>query len=165
MTLYELTGQMLQLQNILEEEDNADYVQTVLDTMEGLDFEIEQKADGYARIIRNLTANIEGLKAEIKRMTNREKALENNIVSLKDRLEKSMIALGKEKFKTELFSFNIQNNPPRVVIDDYAKIPAEFLIAQEPKIDSRAIKEFLSETDNKKSFFAHLEQGRSLRIR
>ena len=76
-----------------------------------------------------------------------------------------MIQTGKEKFKTELFSFGIQNNPPKVVIDDYSKIPAEYLIEQEPKIDNKSIKEFLQKTDDQRSFFAHLEQGRSLRIR
>lgn len=164
-TLYEVTGQLLSLQDSLATETDLAAVTIIMDTMEGLDFEFEAKADGYAKIIRNLTSDVEGLKAEIDRLQSRKKTLENNISALKNRLEDSMIQTGKEKFKTELFSFGIQNNPPKVVIDDYSKIPAEYLIEQEPKIDNKSIKEFLQKTDDQRSFFAHLEQGRSLRIR
>lgn len=164
-TLYELTGQMLQLQDILAEEDNEEYVQTVLDTMEGLDFEIELKADNYARIIRNLTADVEGLKTEIDRLSSRKKSVENNIAALKTRLEYSMIQLGKEKFKTELFSFGIQNNPPKVVIDEPDLIPSAYLIPQPPKPDVAKIKEYLNGEGKGFELWAHIEQGRSLRIR
>ena len=165
-TLYELTGQMLQLQDILAEEDNEEYVQTVLDTMEGIDFEFELKADNYARIIRNLTADVEGLKTEIDRLSSRKKSVENNIAALKTRLEYSMIQLGKEKFKTELFSFGIQNNPPSVVMDEQylENIPAEYLIPQEPKIDRKKIKEDIQAGKDLKGI-AHLAQSRSIRIR
>lgn len=165
-TLYELTGQMLQLQAILEEEDDQERVKTVLDTMEGLDYEIELKADGYAKIIRNLSADVEGLKAEIDRLTRRKKALENNIAALKSRLEESMILTGKEKFKTQLFSFNIQNNPAKVVIDEPDLIPSAYLIPQPPKPDLAKIKEYLYTAPMKGyELWAHMEQGKSLRIR
>lgn len=164
-SLYELTGQMLQLQAILEEEDDQDRVKTVLDTMEGLDYEIELKADGYAKIIRNLSADVEGLKAEIDRLTRRKKALENNIAALKSRLEESMILTGKEKFKTQLFSFSVQNNPPKVVIDDPDLIPSAYLIPQPPKPDLAKIKEYLQGEGKGFDLWAHMEQGKSLRIR
>jgi len=77
-------------------------------------------------------------------------------------LQDAMILTGKEKFKTELFSFGIQNNPASVVIDDPTSIPAEFLIPQEPKVDKKSIKEFLKDND---ANWCHLEQSRSIRIR
>ena len=133
-----------------------------MDTMEGLDFEFEAKADGYAKIIRNLTSDVEGLKAEIERLQSRKRTIENNITALKNRLEDSMIQTGKEKFKTELFSFNIQANPASVVIDDPTSIPSEFLIPQEPKVDKKAIKDFLKDNE---APWSHLEVNRGLRIR
>lgn len=165
-SLYELTGQFLQLQDILESEEDPDVVATAMDTMEGLEFEIEMKADNYARIIRNLTSDIEGLKTEIERLNNRKKSLENNITYLKNRLQDSMTQVGKEKFKTELFSFNIQNNPAAVVMDEQyiENLPERFLIQQEPKIDRKAIKEAIQSGENLEGI-AHLEQSRSLRIR
>jgi len=160
--LYELKNEWLGLLDLLEMGADPEVVET---TLEGLDAEIEIKADNYARIIRQLEADIAGLKTEIDRMMERKRVLENNIARLKANLQDTMIITGKEKFKTDLFSFGIQNNPPKVIIDDYSKIPAEYLITQEPKVDNKSIKEFLQKTDDQRSSFAHLEQGRSLRIR
>lgn len=161
-SLYELKNEWLGLLDLLEMGADPEVVEA---TLEGLDAEIEVKADNYARIIRQLEADIAGLKTEIDRMMERKRVLENNITRLKANLQDTMIITGKERFKTDLFSFGIQNNPPKVVIDDYSKIPAEYLIEQEPKVDNKSIKEFLQKTDDQRSFFAHLEQGRSLRIR
>ena len=46
-SLYELTGQMAYLYQLLEDPEAED--QVILDTMQGIDFEIEEKADGYAK--------------------------------------------------------------------------------------------------------------------
>ena len=77
-------------------------------------------------------------------------------------LERAMQLTGKTKFKTELFGFSIQKNPPAVVIDNEEDIPKEYYIPQDPKLDRTAIKKFLK--DNEVSW-AHLQQGESLRIR
>ena len=47
-TLYEVTGQLLSLQVSLATETDLAAVTIIMDTMEGLDFEFEAKADGYA---------------------------------------------------------------------------------------------------------------------
>ena len=158
-SLYELKGQYLELLSMMEE--GADE-ETIKDTLEGIEGEIEVKADNYARIIRQLESDANGLKTEIERMTDRKRALENHVSYLKNNLQDAMILTGKEKFKTELFSFGIQNNVPSVVIDDPTSIPTEFLIQQEPKVDKKAIKEYLKNNDVS---WSHLEQTRSLRIR
>lgn len=49
MKLYELTGQYLTLQEMVEDETVDSEV--LRDTMKGLDGEIEEKADAYASII------------------------------------------------------------------------------------------------------------------
>jgi hypothetical protein len=81
---------------------------------------------------------------------------------MKEALQNAMFITGKTKFKTDLFNFNIQKNPPRLVIDKPEEVPEEYLIPQEPKIDTKAIKEILKEH---KLPFARLEQSESLRIR
>lgn len=163
MTLYELTNDWLQLMTLLEEGADEDVIN---DTLEGLDYEIEQKADGYARVIRNIEADIAGLKTEIDRMTNRKKVLENNITRLKANLQNTMIITGKEKFKTDLFSFNIQANPAAVIMDEQylENIPEEYLIPQEPKLDKKKLAADLKAGVDLEGI-AHLEQSRSLRIR
>ena len=63
--LYELTGEFLELMDMI---DDPEVDQEMLqDTLEGIDYEIELKADGYAKIIRNLESDVEGIKNEVKR--------------------------------------------------------------------------------------------------
>ena len=157
-TLYELTGQFQQL---LEMAETGDIEPDILkDTLDGIDGEIEIKADGYAKVIRELDGRVLMLKSEIERLSGKKSSIENNIKTMKESLENAMKITGKIKFKTGLFSFNIQNNPPRLIIDK--DVPEEFLIPQPPKVDNARIKQLLKEQELD---FAHLEVGQSLRIR
>jgi hypothetical protein len=78
-----------------------------------------------------------------------------------------MEATGKTKFKTQLFSFNVQNNPASVVMDeqDVANIPERFLKHKDPEIDRKAIKDAIKAGDEDAMDIAHLEQTRGLRIK
>ena len=59
MRLYELTEQYQILQDMAYDPEVDE--QTLRDTMEGLWGEIEEKADGYAKIITGMKADIEAL--------------------------------------------------------------------------------------------------------
>ena len=161
MTLYEITGQFVELLTWAEDPDVDE--QAFQDTLESLTAEIEEKADGYAKIIRQLQGEVEAIKAEVDRLTNRKTAIENHITFMKKNLEQSMIATGKEKFKTELFSFNIQNNPASVVLDvDEDMVPDQYSVITK-KVDKKGILQAIK--NGEEIEFAHLEQSRSLRIR
>ncbi len=136
--LYELTEDYLAVMDMLQD-DTID-IETIMDTLEGIEGEIEQKADNYAKIIRMLKGEIDVLKAEEERINSRRKTVENNVKRLEKSLERSMIVIDKKKFKTSLFSFSIQKNPPTVaVIGDADDIPREFYIPQEPVLDKRSL--------------------------
>ena len=79
---------------------------------------------------------------------------------------KAMILTGKTKFKTELFSFNVQKNPVAVVIDEQyiENIPEEYLIPQDPKVDKQKLKDDLKAGRDLEGI-AHLEQTVGVRIR
>ena len=158
-SLYELTGEMLSLMDMVSDPDVDE--QTLADTMESLHYEIEEKADGYAKIIQSLKAQVEGLKGEIERLQNRKRTIENNIDRLKLNLEGSMRAIGKLKFKTDLFSFGIQKNPMTVEIT--GDVPKKFLIEQEPKVDKKALIDFVKA--NGDTSYAKKVQTEGLRIR
>ena len=83
-TLYELTGDYLQLMNMLYD-DNED-TECILDTLEGVDYEIEEKANSYAIIMDSFQADIDHLDKEIKRLQKKKKTYENRIKGLKFRL-------------------------------------------------------------------------------
>lgn len=161
MTLYEMTEDYKYLLSLAEDPDTDPEV--LADTLEAMDGEIEYKADGYAKVIRQLEYDSAALDSEMKRIRNRKTSLDRNIIRMKQALKDSMEAIGKTKFKTELFSFGIQKNKASVVIDDWKLLPPDFLKVQDPVPDKTAIYECLR--DGFELNGAHLEQTTSLRIR
>lgn len=126
-TLYEITGDYLRLLEMLEEDENLD-PQAFADTLEGIEGEFEIKADGYARVLKELTSEAGKYDVEIQRMTARRDSLNNRSKMLKQHLYESMKATGKLKFRTDLFSFGIQKNgglqPVEIVPD--VSVPLEY---------------------------------------
>jgi hypothetical protein len=163
-TLYELKGQFKELLEMIEQGEYDE--QTLKDTLEGIDGEIEIKADGYAKIIKEIEGYSSTLKAEITRLTSKKIAYESNIKAMKQNLETAMKETGKTKFKTELFSFGIQKNGglrALTILDDVKNIPNDYLTIPSPVPNNEAIRELLKEQEVP---WAKLEpQGESLRIR
>lgn len=164
MTLYELTEDYMNLLELAEDPDIDE--QAFNDTLEGIEGALEDKAEGYAKVIRTLEGDAAACDAESKRLRNKKQTIENNIKRMKAALQCAMQITGKTKFKTSLFSFGIQKNPAAVVIDEehLENIPDRFLIPQDPQIDKKAIKEALKAGEDLEGI-AHLEQTESLRIR
>ena len=164
MNLYELTSEFLQLQQMLEDPDMES--QLLADTMEAIEGEIEWKADNYAKVIKNMEASIDAIKKEQERLSNKKSILEGSIQRLKDNLQNAMYATGKTKFKTDLFSFNIQKNGgslPVIVDVETEKLPDDLVIVSE-KPDLKAIAKYIEETGD--VTYAHFgERGESLRIK
>ena len=163
-TLYELQDEYLQLLEMLQDPEIDN--QVVLDTLEGIDFELENKAENYAKIIKELEGNIEVIKIEQTRLSKKKSTMEANIVKLKNNLQDAMVKTGKTKFKTDLFSFSIQKNGGKapVILDvkDTSELPDELVrIKEEPDIE--AIRKLI---DAGKCKYAHYgERGQSLRIK
>lgn len=107
-TLYELRSEYLALQDLLE---SGDYTEEELaDTFEGIEGEIESKADGYAKVMREMNGHILAINAEIEYLETRREAIKKGIDRLKATLKEAMETTGKLKFKTDLFSFAVHNN-------------------------------------------------------
>ena len=161
MTLYELTDDYMEVASMIDDPDVDP--QTIADTLESIGGEIEDKAENYAKVIANATAEADGLAKEIERLARRKKAIETNARRVKDTLQNAMVVTGKTKFKTPLFSFGIQKNPASLEIAEGTTIPERYLIPQEPKVDKAAIKAALK--DGEVIDGCTLVQGESLRIR
>jgi hypothetical protein len=159
-TLYELKSEYIQLREMAGDPDISP--EALRDTMDAINGELEDKADGYAKVIRELEAEEAGLDAEIKRLQARKSAVSGNKGRIKDALESAMRETGKLKFKTALFSFGIQKNPPSVAILS-ENIPLDYLVVPDPQPDKKRI---LAELKAGSSFdWAELRQTESLRIR
>ena len=169
MTLYDLTNDYMELLQMAEDPDIDE--QAFLDTLEGIEGALEDKADNYAKIMRMLEADTKGIKAEEDRLSARRKTIENNIKRMKQSLQIMMELTGRTKFKTQLFSFTVRNNAESVIIDtdNIRNIPDQYLKFKEPEADKTAIKKAIKEgdEDTQKALLklCHLERTKSLLIK
>lgn len=163
MKLYELTGEYIQLMQMLEDASAEDEAEIVA-AMEAVTGDIEEKADAYARIMKNLLGDIDALDVEEKRLKARRTALENRVDRLKTAIQNSMELIGAKKLKTSIGNWSIQKNPLSVSAVDIEKIPARFLIEQPPKVDRRAILEEFKQTGELLDGVT-ITQGESVRFR
>lgn len=159
--LYQLTNNYETVLNMLYDEDADE--QMILDTLEAIEGEIEDKADNYAKIIKELEAKQNARQEEAKRLTESAKVLENRVKALKSNLFNSMKATGKTKFATDLFSFNIAKNGGKQTLTIDGEVPEEYTKAVIEN-DTDKIRQALE--NGEKLTFAHLEpRGESLRIK
>lgn len=144
MTLYDITGSVLKLQDLLLageiEED------TYNDTMESVLSDFANKADDYGKVLKNLEADAEAIKKEKDRLAAKEKTIKNGIKNLKDRLLMCMEASGQTEINGEVFRIK-RGKPSMVLPEDLTvnDVPKEYLKYAEPTIDKvgllRAVKE------------------------
>lgn len=163
-TLYELTSDLMALYEMADDPDVD--AEALADTIEAVEGAIEVKADGYARVIAQLKADMSAIKAEEERLNSRRKAIDKSVEQITKRLKDSMIATGKTSIKTVNFSFGIRKNPPAVKIAEgitAEDVPTEFIKYGKPTIDNAKVKEALKKGVSIE--WARLEQGESLQIR
>lgn len=155
-TLYELTELYTNLMDLdLEDED-------VQQALGDIDEKIEVKADNIAKLIRGLEGQKDICKAEEERICKRRKSIENRIDNLKEYLKATMIATDKRKFKTDLFSFNIQKNKTSIKILNEEKVPEEYV-----EYDRKVLKDKLKKAiaEGLEVDYAEMIQSESIRIR
>lgn len=160
MNLFELTENYVKF---FTEFENADEITEEMQEMaNNLNVEIEEKCDNYAKMIRNLEADVEAYKNQEKIFNEKRKSAENKVKWLKQNLQASMELQNRKKVKTDLFSFNIQKNAPSLEIRDEKNIDDSYYVI-ERKLNK---KELLS--DIKEGLIVdgvELKQSESLRIR
>lgn len=165
MNLYDLTGDILKLQNILETGEVVDG-ELLADVLADTTADYEEKIENYAKVVKNLSADVDALKEEEKRLTTRRKALENNIDALKARMFDSMKATGKTKIKGSVFTVSIQANGGKipVIVDVPTEKLPDDLVKIEEKPDLDAIATYIEQHPG--TPLGHFgERGESLRIR
>lgn len=109
--------------------------QTVLDTLEAIEGEIEIKADGYASVLRGIEYERSALKGRkeylqglIEEITAQDKRLESHEENMKDRLMAAMIATGKDEtgIKTDRFTFKIKGAGGKQKLEKVGEVPDNF---------------------------------------
>lgn len=142
IALYQLAENYLQALDFLTDPELDLPIEAINDTLEGLSWELEEKAVNVTKFLRNMEATADAIKQAEEAMAKRRKALENRAKCLKDYLKGNMERTGISKIECPFFKLSIQKNPDSVNIVDEATIPEQFkeqVISW--KIDKTAIKE------------------------
>lgn len=155
-TLYELTGQFLEIYNMDIDDE------TKLDTLEAIDWtnDYETKVEGYVKVIKSLEADIEARKNEKKRLDGLNKSDQTKIDNLKAALAVSMTETGQTKVDTTLFKVGFRKS--EAVVVDETKLPKKYQVATY-KPDKKTLKELLK--SGKRIKGAVLEERSNLSIR
>lgn len=159
-SLYELTGEYLELLEMLEDpECDAEAVKAA---MEALDGSLESKFEGYMRVMRNVEGELLAIDTEIKRLQEKKKARTAAVDRIRDQIMTSMEATGKTKIKGSLFSATLSTRKNgTLVIDDEDEIPDQFW-AVKKEVKRGELKKFLLTTPSCE--YAHLEDSKTLRL-
>lgn len=124
-TLYALTGDLLQIQQMIE--DGMD----LGDTLESVELEIADKLEGYAMVIKNIESDVIGIKAEEKRLAERRKRMESEIQRMKDAMSSTLDLVdedkkGAKRVKTEKFTFSFRKST-QLMVDDVEALPTSLV--------------------------------------
>ena len=155
-TIYTLTGDLLAIQRMIE--DGCDGLD---DTLESIELAVADKLEGYAMVIKNIQSDIDGLKAEEKRLSDRRKAMENNVERMKQAMRDALLTVEGNRLKTDKFTFSFRKSTS-VQITDETLIPPQF-IETETKVVKTDIAKMLK--DGAQIPGASLVENQSLQIK
>lgn len=126
MNLFDLSQNYIALRDMMLDPDMDQ--EAINDTLEALEGSIEEKADNYAYIIKELDAQMDMLKKESDRLKLLAGTISNNKERLRQSLLNAMQITGKLKFKTDRHSFSVRNSVSvdvfneEIIPDEYKKI-------------------------------------------
>ena len=142
-SLYNLTNDYLALQEMAQNAETAEDMQALEDTISSIADAIEVKGENYAKLIKCLDADNDGIQKEIKRLQKAKKANENLINRLKANMDESLKAVGSDKLKCGTFTFSYRKTKS-VEILDLDALPSDYK-AIEYKPDKNAIKKAIND--------------------
>jgi len=140
-SIYELNKNYQEVSALLETAETEEELQAINDTLEMLDCSIEEKVENTAKYIKNVESDIEGIKAEINRLTALKKQKERNTEWLKSNIEYALKNKGIENLEVGTFKCGYRKSES-VEVDDLKAIPSDYT-KTEIKPDKTAIKKAL----------------------
>ncbi len=162
-SLYALVEQFRALEHLdIEEIDE----QTLADTLERLQGEIQVKATNCALFARNIETFADTVDAAAEQMAERAKKLRRKADGVRAYLLSQLRGAGITKIQAPEFTISVRKNPAAVMVKPDAVIPEEYYVTPEPpppRLDKKKLAADLKEgviIDG-----CWLEQGERLDIR
>ncbi|KGR88698.1 siphovirus Gp157 family protein [Lysinibacillus odysseyi] len=122
-TIYEIADKYKFIQQMIEE--GAD-PEVFAEALKAIDGEAAEKLEAYAMVIKNVDSDINGLDAEIKRLQERKKSMQNNVANMKEVMGMLLKTVEGNRLKTDKFTFSFRKST-KVVIDNIDMIPEDFV--------------------------------------
>ena len=138
MNLYEMTVSAKQLYDLMISGEIDE--QTFNDTLEAMG--TEEKLESYCKVIRQLEADAEMLKAEKERIEKKKKTVDASIDRMKKAVMEFMKAQGTTKSSAGTFTVALSTSKAVNILDE-SKVPKKYFTKQEPKINKDAIRKEL----------------------
>jgi len=134
MHLYEITEEYRNVAALLDDTDPTDAagMEAVNHALQQVGGEFQGKALSVVHVITNHDSDVAALDAEIARLQGRKKAIVARREWLEGYLLHNMQLSGISEIKCPAFTIRLRENPPSVVVDDDATIPAEYLRTPPP---------------------------------
>lgn len=122
--LYQITHQLIGLQHLIDDgELDADVLN---DTMEGLQGDLQLKAEGILAFVANIGSDVKAIDDQIKRLTSRKKTMTTQQEWLRNYLKTNMQAATITKITCPLFSVTLGKAKPTAVVDDESLVPKKY---------------------------------------
>lgn len=137
-SLYDIGARYAALLDRMESAE-GDEALDVLDELAMMDDELEVKAENYIRIIKTKEAEADGFDKEAKRLTAKKQAAENVAKRLKQAMLDAMKLAGKTELPTSIGKWKVQANPVSCEVLDINKVPQEWHIKCDDKIDKAGL--------------------------
>ena len=160
--LYKLADDFLAVANMLADSELPDDV--ISDTLEGASGDIENKAWNIGALILQFSGEATLIREAEQRMAARRKSLERRVEWMRGYVLVQLIRTGITEIDSPEFVIRVQDNPPKVILDDEDLIPKAYLqkemVTTIRKADIRK-----SLLEGKAVAGAHLESEKRLAIR
>ena len=146
--LYELTGVYASLVAQLDYVETDDELDAILHELDLAVDDITDKAEAYARIIKNKQAEAASFKAESQRLAKKQKAAESVIEHMKAQLKDTMLMMNVTQLPTSIGKWSIRANPLKCDVIDVKAVPEEYRVMLDVPytINKDAIKKHFKET-------------------
>jgi len=125
MNLYHISKDYLsQMDELLDLEIDE---QTLIDTLDSISGDFDNKVIAIASFIKNCEGDLASISKAIDHLSSRKLSIQNRIKGLTEYVKYNMDSCKKTEVKHSLFDIKVVKNPPMVRIDNAKEIPEEYL--------------------------------------
>lgn len=125
MRLYDISQKFISIQELAENDESM--IEAVADTMEGITADFEQKGQAVVVIFKGMEADIEAIDSELKRLSEKKKAIQNRVEWLRNYLRDNMAATGITKISCPLFNITLSEAAKQVEVFDESALPDDYV--------------------------------------